>query len=354
MSLPAGFNMRATLAFVTDVSPDTFANATADAFPVSYPNGITGGWEQNTNTNQTRDRTTANPHLAGFGGNSTNVDTTFRINLPSPGSYAIQLAAGDSSYAANEAIEIFDTATSLVSYNTTTGAANKYMDATGAILTPAAWAAGTNGRGGVLTKAFATTILRFTQHSVVTTTSSPLAHVFVAAVAGGAALAGAAADAISAAGSLLLPPSPFAPIPLNSGANQIVLGSGANSGTGDPLLTAFTKDALDDTELNVMLAQLYPNRSVQAPATGFAITPAQGVTQLVLNPAGTLATGALTMPANPGDQQPFEVMTSQAITALTNLPSSGQILNAPLTTLAANSSAKWIWEAPLSTWFRQH
>jgi hypothetical protein len=125
----------------------------------------------------------------------------------------------------------------------------------------------------------------------------------------------------------------------------IVLGTTPNDGTGDPARTAFTK-------LNTMTAQLFGVSSLQTPTTGFSITPAQGVTQLVLNPSGTLATGTLIMPANPGDQQPFEVMTSQTITALTNNPSSGQSLNGPLTTLAANSSAKWIWEASLSTWFR--
>ena len=39
----------------------------------------------------------------------------------------------------------------------------------------------------------------------------------------------------------------------------------------------------------------------------------------MLNPSGTLVTGTLIMPASPGDQQPFEVITSQTITALTNI-----------------------------------
>lgn len=175
--MQVGFNMRATLAFVTDVAPDTFANAAADAYPVSYPNGVNGGWEQAVGDNQTRNLSTANPRLAGIGANNTTQDTTFRIDLPAAGAYSIQLAAGDTDYAGAEVIEILDTTTSLVSYNTTTGAANSYMDSTGAILTHTAWAAGTNGRGGVLNETFATTILRFTQHE--STSGSPLAHVFV-------------------------------------------------------------------------------------------------------------------------------------------------------------------------------
>ena len=102
MALPVGFNIRSTLAFVTDTAPDTFANATTDAYPVSYPNGVNAGWEQATGTNQARDRSTANPRLAGFGSNNTTIDTTFRIDLPSSGSYNVQCAAGDASYSATE------------------------------------------------------------------------------------------------------------------------------------------------------------------------------------------------------------------------------------------------------------
>jgi hypothetical protein len=147
-------------------------------------------------------------------------------------------------------------------------------------------------------------------------------------------------------------PAPFAPIALNSGANQINLGTGANTGSGDPLLTAFGKLAQDDTDLNIMVDQLFPNQSVQTPVTGFSITPAQAVTRLILNPAGTLATGTVTLPANPGDDQPFEVMTSQTITAITFTPAAGQTLNSAPTTLPANKSAEWRFIAPLNAWFR--
>jgi hypothetical protein len=169
-----------------------------------------------------------------------------------------------------------------------------------------------------------------------------------------AALAGAASDVTTATAALSTSAAAFAQILLNNGANQITLGSGANTGTGDTLLTAFTKVVQDFTNLNIMLSQLYPSKSLQTPTTGFSITPAAGITQLVLNPTGSLATGTLTMPANPGDQQPFEVMTSQTVTALTHNANSGQTLNGALTTLAANTSAKWIWQASLNTWFRQH
>ena len=39
----------------------------------------------------------------------------------------------------------------------------------------------------------------------------------------------------------------------------------------------------------------------QAPATGFSYTFAAGTQTLILNPAGTLAAGTITMPAAPAD-----------------------------------------------------
>jgi hypothetical protein len=168
-----------------------------------------------------------------------------------------------------------------------------------------------------------------------------------------AALAGAASDTTSATGALTAPPAPFAPVPLNSGSNQINLGTGANTGTGDPLLTAFEKIAQDYANLNAMMSQIYLNRSTQTPVTGFSITPAQGVTLLVLNPAGTLAVGTVNMPVNPADNQPLTVMTSQTITAITFTPAAGQTMNGAPATLTNTAAVKWIYQAALSAWFRE-
>ena len=122
--------------------------------------------------------------------------------------------------------------------------------------------------------------------------------------------------------------------------------------TGDDAWVAFPKLKQWARDLNTMLGQIFPTRSLQAPVTGFSITPGAGITQLVLNPAGTLAAGTITMPPSPGDNQPFTVLTSQTITAATFNANAGQTLNGAPTTLAANTAVKWIYEAALSTWFR--
>src|SRR5665213_117455 len=51
--------------------------------------------------------------------------------------------------------------------------------------------------------------------------------------------------------------------------------------------------------------------SLQVPITGFSITIATGVNQLILNPAGTLATGTVTMPLIALDGQTVKISTEQ-------------------------------------------
>lgn len=172
-----------------------------------------------------------------------------------------------------------------------------------------------------------------------------------------AALAGVAGGIASAGGALATIAAPFAPIllddPAHRGASDSVyMGTGVPN-TGDLAPVAFTKLKQWAIDVNTMVKQIYPQRSLQAPSTGFSIAVAQGITQLRLNPAGTLATGTITLPQNPGDQQPFRVLTSQTITSLTVNTADGTTLNAAPTTLAANTSIKWIFEADLNTWFRQ-
>jgi hypothetical protein len=132
--------------------------------------------------------------------------------------------------------------------------------------------------------------------------------------------------------------APFAPIPIN-------MGSGPNTGTGDSLDVAFPK-------INTMMGQLFPNRSTQTPVTGFTLTPAQSVTELILNPAGTLASGTVTLPPNPGDGQIFEIMSSQTITAFAVNTSDGTTINGAPTTLSNTSAVTWIFIASLNAWFR--
>lgn len=96
----------------------------------------------------------------------------------------------------------------------------------------------------------------------------------------------------------------------------------------------------------------------QVPLTAFSITPANGVAFLMLNPAGTLATGTLTMQAQPADGQRFSVFTSQTQTAITIAANTGQTMDAGVigiaqpTALTAKTTYTWRYVASLATWVR--
>jgi hypothetical protein len=102
-------------------------------------------------------------------------------------------------------------------------------------------------------------------------------------------------------------------------------------------------------------ADLY---SYQVPLTGFSITPANGTGYLLLNPAGTLSTGTLTMQAAPSDGQRFSVFTSQTQTAITIAANTGQTLDAGViglaqpTALTAKTTYTWRYIGSLATWVR--
>lgn len=92
--------------------------------------------------------------------------------------------------------------------------------------------------------------------------------------------------------------------------------------------------------------------SRQVPLTGFSITIGNGVNRLILDPAGTLATGTVTMPTAPIDGHAITISSSQIITALTVSPSGGQTLDGALTTIGANGFASWTYVLATTTWYR--
>ena len=89
-----------------------------------------------------------------------------------------------------------------------------------------------------------------------------------------------------------------------------------------------------------------------APITGFALTIAAGIQYLVLEPAGTLATGAVTMPASPPDGTVVRISSTQIITALTLTPNSGQTIVGSATTLAAAISIGYLYRSANTSWYR--
>lgn len=75
------------------------------------------------------------------------------------------------------------------------------------------------------------------------------------------------------------------------------------------------------------------------PLTGFSITMQSA--KLVLNPAGTLATGTVVLPVNPPDGCLAEISSTQTQTALTVSASAGDSIVGAVTALVANTRVAW-------------
>jgi len=88
----------------------------------------------------------------------------------------------------------------------------------------------------------------------------------------------------------------------------------------------------------------------QVPTTGFSYTFAAGTQVLVINPAGTLATGTITMPASPADGMTITFSSSQQITALT-MAGNGASINNAVTLLPAKTSVTYVYRATGTTWW---
>lgn len=88
----------------------------------------------------------------------------------------------------------------------------------------------------------------------------------------------------------------------------------------------------------------------QTPTTGFTYTFAAGTQVLVMNPAGTLATGTITMPASPADGMTITFSSSQQITALT-MAGNGASINNAVTFLPAKTAVSYVYRATGATWW---
>jgi hypothetical protein len=94
------------------------------------------------------------------------------------------------------------------------------------------------------------------------------------------------------------------------------------------------------------------NNNIQndTPVTGFNITIGVGVNYEILNPAGTLATGTLTLPSGAVDQQFLSIISSQTITALTLSPAAGDSISGGITTMVPNVAYRYIYTLGTHTW----
>lgn len=91
----------------------------------------------------------------------------------------------------------------------------------------------------------------------------------------------------------------------------------------------------------------------QVLTTGFSYTFASGTTTLIAAPAGTLATGTITMPGSPADGMVVTITTTQEITALTISGNTGQSIGGTqVAQMPANSAMSFVYRQSNTTWYR--
>jgi hypothetical protein len=96
---------------------------------------------------------------------------------------------------------------------------------------------------------------------------------------------------------------------------------------------------------------LLQNYDYQVLTTAFSYTFAAGTQILVINPAGTLATGTITMPAAPADGMTITFSSTQTITALTVNANTGQSIVSAPTVLPARQAGAYIYRLSNTTWY---
>jgi hypothetical protein len=89
----------------------------------------------------------------------------------------------------------------------------------------------------------------------------------------------------------------------------------------------------------------------QVLTTGFSYTFAAGTQTLVINPAGTLATGTITMPAAPVDGMVITIESTQQVTAVSVLANSGQTLVGAPSQLIPNQPLAFLYRLANTTWY---
>lgn len=85
---------------------------------------------------------------------------------------------------------------------------------------------------------------------------------------------------------------------------------------------------------------------------GGSSTISLNISSFYLNPAGTLSTYTITMPAAPFDGQIVRITSSQVVTTLTVSANSGQTITAPLTAFTVGGFATWQYHSATSNWNR--
>lgn len=165
-----GLSFRTTVGYVTDQAYAVFVDPSTDAYPQTHTNGngvsITHGYTIGGESGSDRNNT-VDARLAGVHYTSNSGSTTFRVDLPSTGTWTICAAFGDIGFSKLITAQLQDNTTTFKDL-TNSGAgiavtAGHFVDASGATVSSTAWLAGTPCGGTAITHTFTSTIFRLVQ-----------------------------------------------------------------------------------------------------------------------------------------------------------------------------------------------
>lgn len=182
MAFPQGIDFRGTSGFVTDPANCTFeiGNFGSNSYPRTTPQGNTVGWAGNTYLITDRSAS-VDARLAGINYQSNAGTVDYRIDLPSTGSYQINLALGDIGFSHPIQLQLYDNTSLLATIANTNVTSGNTMDATGTIYSDAAWP----GSNTPITKVYASTIALFRLgYNGAQADNSTIQHIFIQAAGG--------------------------------------------------------------------------------------------------------------------------------------------------------------------------
>ncbi len=127
----------------------------------------------------------------------------------------------------------------------------------------------------------------------------------------------------------------------------------ANAIPGDSFGQAFTGElnALDVSGEFMRGSVSDPGYNYSVQVNGFSISLGNSDWHVIIDPAGTLATGTISMCPKPFDGQIVNIRSTQIITALTISPNSGQSVAGNPTTIALGGIIEGIYRASNTTWY---
>lgn len=92
---------------------------------------------------------------------------------------------------------------------------------------------------------------------------------------------------------------------------------------------------------------------LQRPLTGATLTMAIGMSALVIDPAGTIATLHVVLPPDPTDGQIFELSTTNTITAITCTGDGGDTVEEGTGMLTGGGGLSWRYSLADTNWYRR-